>query len=215
MAHEGGRVAVLDLREDAASALAQECGGDARTYGCDVADPKAVAAAFEAIDSDLGPVEVLVCAAGIATRRQEVQDRMLEQLEASLSGGERDSLRATSTLEDERWDRTIRVHLYGTFHCCREGLRRMEDERAGAIVNLASILGLQGADDHQLHQGPVARGRRRGHPRQRRRARLRAHTHDRREHRSAAHAGRAGPDAARHDDRARGDRSPDLPPGLR
>ena len=146
MAAEGGRVAVVDLREEGAAAVASECGPEARAYGCDVADPAAVGQTFASIDRELGPVDVLVCNAGIAIRRQEVQDRMLANVEAAMSGGERQSLRATSTLDDETWDRTIKVHLYGTFHCCREALRRMEERGSGAIVNMSSVLGLMGAE---------------------------------------------------------------------
>ena len=58
--------------------------------------------------------------AGIARRNQAAQDRMLAEFEALMTGGERHSLGPTSTLSDEEWDRMIRVHLYGTFHCTRE-----------------------------------------------------------------------------------------------
>jgi 3-oxoacyl-[acyl-carrier protein] reductase len=142
LAAEGGRVAVVELREEAGRAVAEECGG--RAYACDVADPVAVREAFARIGADLGPVEVLVNNAGMVIRRQEVQERFLANLEAAMTGGERDSLRATSSLDDETWDRTIRVHLYGTFHCTREALKVMEERRRGGIVNMSSILGLQG-----------------------------------------------------------------------
>lgn len=40
----------------------------------------------------------------------------------------------------------LRVHLYGTFYCSREAMARMErSETGGAIVNLASILGIAGS----------------------------------------------------------------------
>src|SRR6185295_11519461 len=89
-AREGGRVAVLDIHEQGAQKVAEGCTGEAA--------------------EDLGPVEVLVNNAGIARRNQEAQDRMLAELEAAMTGGERTSLGATSTLSDEEWDRMIRVH---------------------------------------------------------------------------------------------------------
>ncbi len=70
----------------------------------------------------------------------------MANFDAALSGSERGSLRATSTLDDESWDRTIRVHLYGTFHCSREALRVMEERRRGAICNLSSVYGVWGAE---------------------------------------------------------------------
>jgi 3-oxoacyl-[acyl-carrier protein] reductase len=143
-AGEGGRVAALDINEQAARNVAEACGGEARGYACDVADPGAVREAFAAVDSDLGPVEVLINNAGIARRDQEAQDRMLAELEAALTGGERHSLGATTRLSDEDWDRMIRVHLYGAFHCTREALRVMEPRGKGAIVNMSSVAALQG-----------------------------------------------------------------------
>jgi 3-oxoacyl-[acyl-carrier protein] reductase len=143
-AREGARVAVLDIHERAAQTVAESCDGDARALGCDVADPEAVRQAFAAVAADLGAVEVLVNNAGIARRNQEAQERMLAEIEAATTGGERDSLGATSTFSDEEWDRMIRVHLYGTFHCTREALKVMEPRGRGAILNISSVAALQG-----------------------------------------------------------------------
>jgi 3-oxoacyl-[acyl-carrier protein] reductase len=143
-AREGGRVAALDIHEQAAQKVANGCEGEARAYACDVADPAAVREVFAALDQELGAVEVLVNNAGIARRNQEAQDRMLAEFEALMTGGERRSLGATSTLPDEEWDRMIRVHLYGTFHCTREALKVMEPRGRGAIVNISSVAALQG-----------------------------------------------------------------------
>jgi 3-oxoacyl-[acyl-carrier protein] reductase len=145
-AREGARVAALDLRADAAAAVAGEAEGEVLAYGCDVASPELVRETFDAVARDLGAVDVLVNNAGIAVRRQEVQDRALANIEALLTGGERGSLRATSTLDDETWDRTIRVHLYGTFHCSREALKVMESRRSGVICNMSSVLGVWGSE---------------------------------------------------------------------
>lgn len=145
-ADEGGKVAVVDLREDTAQVVAGECGGEARAYACDVSDPEAVRETFDRIDADLGPVDVMMNNAGIAIRRQDVQERVLANAEAAMSGGEQQSIRATSTCEDETWDRTIKVHLYGTFYCSREALKRMEDRGSGTIVNVSSILGVWGSN---------------------------------------------------------------------
>ena len=143
-AREGGRVAVVDLREDGAAKVAGSCAGEARAYACDVADAAMVRDVFARVGADLGDVEVLVNNAGIARRNQEAQDKMLQQLEAAMAGGERESLGATAQLSDEDWDRMIRVHLYGTFHCTREALKTMEPRRRGAIVNISSVAALQG-----------------------------------------------------------------------
>jgi 3-oxoacyl-[acyl-carrier protein] reductase len=157
-AREGGKVAVVDIKEEGARKVANACTGEARPYACDVADAGAVRETFAAVGRDLGPVEVLVNNAGIARRDQDVQERMLGELEAAMSGGERHSLGATSVLSDEDWDRMIKVHLYGTFFCTREALKVMEAERRGAILNLSSVAALQGlpgSPDYSAAKGGI------------------------------------------------------------
>jgi 3-oxoacyl-[acyl-carrier protein] reductase len=143
-AREGGRVAVADIREEGAGKVADACEGGARAYACDVSDSASVRSLFDAVASDLGEIEVLVNNAGIARRNQEAQEKMLEQLQAALVGGERESLGATKELSDEDWDRMLRIHLYGTFYCTREALKVMEPNRRGTILNISSVAALQG-----------------------------------------------------------------------
>lgn len=142
-AREGGRVAVLDINGEAAARTAKNT-DEGRAYPCDVSDESAVAAAFRAVDTDLGPVDVLVNNAGIARIRPEVTQRVLANIQAAMAGGPVDSLRATSTLGLAEFDRMLRVHVYGTFLCSREALRRMEDRRSGVILNMASVAGIHG-----------------------------------------------------------------------
>ena len=143
-AAEGGRVAVADIREEGAQKVAGEADGEARGYVCDVSDPAAVRSLFEAVASDFGDVDVLVNNAGIARRNQPMQEKWLEQVQAAMTGGERESLGATQQLSDEDWDRMLRIHLYGTFYCTREALKVMERNRRGVMVNISSVAALQG-----------------------------------------------------------------------
>jgi 3-oxoacyl-[acyl-carrier protein] reductase len=157
-AREGGRVAVVDIHVEAARKVASACAEEARPYGCDVADSGAVRELFASVGRDLGPAAVLVNNAGIARRNQEVQDRMLGELEAAMTGGERQSLGATQALSDDEWDRMIKVHLYGTFYCTREALKVMEAERRGAILNISSVAALQGlpgSPDYSAAKGGI------------------------------------------------------------
>ena len=121
-------MAVADIRAEGAQKVADAAAGEARGYACDVSDSAAVRQLFEAVASDLGDVDVLVNNAGIARRNQEAQERMLGQMQAAMTGGERESLGATKELSDEDWDRMLRIHLYGTFYCTREALKVMEPQ---------------------------------------------------------------------------------------
>jgi len=48
---------------------------------------------------------------------------------------------------DKLWDQIIDVNLRGTFYACRAALRHMVGQKAGRIVNVASIGGLTGMAD--------------------------------------------------------------------
>lgn len=50
-----------------------------------------------------------------------------------------------STVSEEEWDRVMDLDLKSVFLCCREALAPMRKQRAGTIVNIASVSGLVGA----------------------------------------------------------------------
>jgi 3-oxoacyl-[acyl-carrier protein] reductase len=96
--------------------------------------------------------------AGIARGRPEVQRRALANIQAAMTGGQVDSLRATSSVGLAEFDRMLRVHVYGAFLCTREALRRMENRRSGVILNISSvagILGLPGSIDYTAAKGAI------------------------------------------------------------
>jgi NAD(P)-dependent dehydrogenase (short-subunit alcohol dehydrogenase family) len=53
----------------------------------------------------------------------------------------------TEDLRGEDWNRVLGVNLTGSFLCSREFGRRMLGQGRGSIVNISSLLGLQGAPD--------------------------------------------------------------------
>ncbi len=98
-------------------------GARAMVVALDVTDPEAVAAAFDAAEAGLGPVDLLVNNSGIAE-----PGAALEQSEAD-------------------WARIFAVNLDGARRMAVAAARRMVARgQGGAVVNVASILGLrQGA----------------------------------------------------------------------
>ena len=110
---EGAKVASLDLGgepPDGALALAG-----------DVSDSAQVKAAVARATSELGPVDVLVCSAGITG--------------ASIS---------TVDVTDEEWRRVMAIDADGVFFCNRAVLPSMIERQFGRIVNVASIAGKEG-----------------------------------------------------------------------
>ncbi len=109
----GRLVAGLDLRPSTGVDLA---------VAVDVTDAAAVAAAVDRIEADLGPVEVLVTAAGIY------------------------EMAPVADIDDERWERMLRVNLAGTASVCAAVLPRMVQRGRGAVVTISSDLGVGGSE---------------------------------------------------------------------
>ena len=109
----GTRVATLDLSGSA--------GESALSIVGDVADSADVEASVVRVEQELGPIDILVCAAGIPG--------------ASLP---------TVDVTDEEWKRTMAVNADGVFYCNRAVLPGMIARGYGRIVNIASIAGKEG-----------------------------------------------------------------------
>jgi 3-oxoacyl-[acyl-carrier protein] reductase len=128
-----GRAVVLELarrgysvgigfrdQEPRAAEVAREVealGQRAILLRADLTDAAQVAKLFEEAEHQLGPVDVLVCGAGVT----------------------RDTLLGASTPED--LDAVRAINLDGVVHCCREAAKRMIGRRKGSIVALSSVAG--------------------------------------------------------------------------
>jgi 3-oxoacyl-[acyl-carrier protein] reductase len=99
---------------DQAEKVASEVGG--RAVQADVSDPEQA----KALVDGAGDIDVLVNNAG--TTRDGVLPRML----------------------DEDWRTVLETNLSSTFYTCRAAARGMMKRRAGAIVNISSIVGVHG-----------------------------------------------------------------------
>lgn len=166
-AREGARVLATDIDEGAAAATAAACGQStpgASSCRCDVADPGSVKRAFARLDEAMGGIDILVNNAGFVHSEPDylahVNETQGRQLAEAMAGGPIEShWRTIELLTDEMFDRMLRVHLYGTFHCTREALPRMRAQgRGGRIINMGSIMGtasLAGAPDYCAAKGAI------------------------------------------------------------
>ncbi|MCY6379697.1 SDR family NAD(P)-dependent oxidoreductase [Hoeflea prorocentri] len=116
LAEEGHGIAIADRNEEAAKTVAAEVGGMAITL--DVAKEADVDRTVEQVETDLGPIEILVNSAGVlqnamSSRRMSMQEH----------------------------DRIWQVNYRGTYMMCRSTGARMRARKTGAIVNLSSING--------------------------------------------------------------------------
>src|SRR6185436_7292089 len=64
----------------------------------------------------------------------------------------------TQSMEDEVWDKMLKVHLYGTFFCTREALKMMEPKAYGRVINMSSIaarMGLEGGPHYSAAKAGI------------------------------------------------------------
>ena len=113
MRDEGAHVATLDLHLETADGVLALTGDVSRSADVDAAVARA--------RDELGPIEILVCSAGVAG--------------ASLP---------TVEVTDEEWRHVMGINADGVFFCNRAVLPGMVERGYGRIVNVASIAGKEG-----------------------------------------------------------------------
>jgi len=91
------------------------------TLKCDVTSTEEVDAAFERLESELGPAEVVVSNAGLT----------------------RDGL--TLRMKDDDFQAVLDANLAGAFRVARRAVKPMTRARTGRLVFLSSVVGLSGS----------------------------------------------------------------------
>ena len=124
LAAAGADIAVNDFADEAACvavvAEAEQMGRNGLVVMADVGDEGQVNAMVERVESELGPLSVVVNNAGIT----------------------RDNVVMMMDVAD--FDAVISTHLRGTFLVSKAAARRMFRRRAGCIINLSSVVGRRG-----------------------------------------------------------------------
>lgn len=121
LAEAGAHVVIADLDPT----LAQDAAAQLRGKGyqvserrLDVTDSRDVEQVADALASELGRIDILVCNAGIARSGTPAED-----------------------VADEHWQNVLDVNLNGVFWCCRSFGKRMLATGGGSIVNVGSMSG--------------------------------------------------------------------------
>jgi 2-hydroxycyclohexanecarboxyl-CoA dehydrogenase len=120
----GNAVGLLDLAGEAvgrAAAEVCETGATAIAVEADVTDRAAVDRALGEVRARLGPIGIMVTAAGL------------------------DSFEAFTDIATDDWERTLAVNLTGTFHCLQAAAPDMLEARWGRMVTLSSSSAQSGA----------------------------------------------------------------------
>src|SRR3954453_4810929 len=120
LVRQGARVAIGDLGVELARQTASELGDSVRAYELDVTSRPSFASFLDAVESDVGPLDVLINNAGIMPITP-----FLDESDASAV-------------------RQLDINVHGTIFGMKEALPRMIGRRSGHIVNLASVAGKGG-----------------------------------------------------------------------
>ena len=123
LAAAGASVAIAARRADRLKSLQaelQNAGSNAAAVELDVQSGKSVNAAFNAAETALGPIDIVVNNAGISIVKPALE------------------------MPEEDWDAVIDTNLRGAWLVAQTAAKRwVAAKRPGAIVNVASILGLR------------------------------------------------------------------------
>jgi 3-oxoacyl-[acyl-carrier protein] reductase len=120
LGESGARVAVVGRDLAKAQAVAAELGHNAVGFACDVTHTADVAKLIADVEKEFGGIDILVNNAGLT----------------------RDNL--VMRLKDEDWDDVMNANLRGAFAAIRAVSRGMMKRRSGRIINMASVVGLNG-----------------------------------------------------------------------
>jgi len=116
---EGYKVAAIYAGNDEAAKLCEQETG-AKAYKADVSKFDQCAAIEKQIESDLGPIDVLINNAGIT------RDGMMHKMDV------------------EDWLAVIETNLTSCFNMCRAIITGMRERKQGRIINISSINGQKG-----------------------------------------------------------------------
>ena len=123
LARAGAHVVLGDVNLEGAQATAEAInvsGGSASAVKIDVSSATEVREVFDFIIKNKKPVDILINNAGIT----------------------RDGLMVR--MKESDWDLVLDINLKGSFLCSQQAAKQMMKQKSGAIVNIASIVGVMG-----------------------------------------------------------------------
>ena len=123
LAGQGAHVILGDVNLEGAEKTAAEIkqnGAKASAVRIDVSSAASVQSVFDSIIKEYKPVDIVVNNAGIT------RDGLLVRM------------------KEVDWDLVMNINLKGSFLCSQQAAKQMMKQKSGAIVNIASIVGIMG-----------------------------------------------------------------------
>lgn len=120
-AREGAKIALVGRRKDLLDTVAQEAGGSTLVLAADVSQGRDIDRVLGETSARFGGPNVLVNNAGIL------------------------HIGTAEEITEEQWDETFNINVRGLWLLSRSVLPYMRKAGGGSIINVASVLGINGA----------------------------------------------------------------------
>ena len=120
-AREGAKVALVGRRKEPLESLAKEAGGSPLVLAADVSKQRDIEGVLSGVVRHLGELNVLVNNAGIL------------------------HIGTAEQITEEQWDETFSINVRGLWLLSRSALPLLRKAGGGSIINVASVLGINGA----------------------------------------------------------------------
>lgn len=117
----GARVSLWDRDADALHAAVDGLGASSSSKLVDITDLVGLQRVHAEVETELGPVSILVNSAGVAGSNAPLDD-----------------------YDPEEWRRVVEINLNGTFYVNRVVIPSMKARNYGRIVNISSVAGKEG-----------------------------------------------------------------------
>lgn len=122
LAADGAKVAIAGRRFEVLEEVAKASEAEIHCHSVDVADRTSVKSLFEWAEKTIGPVEILVNAAGINIKT-----------------------RSMAEMTPEQWDLVMQINATGGYNVMYYALPSMRAKKDGLIINISSIAGKRAA----------------------------------------------------------------------
>lgn len=119
-AAHGAKVAVMDIRADAAARVAADIGGQAQAFTADVGDKASVDAGIAAVVAAMGAPDIVVNNAGWTHRNQPMMD-----------------------VDEETFDKVFRVNVKSIYLMMQATVPLMRQNGGGSVINIGSVAGIR------------------------------------------------------------------------
>ncbi|QDU75166.1 putative oxidoreductase [Bremerella volcania] len=118
LAADGAKVAIAGRRFEVLEQVAAQSEAEIHCHSVDVSDRTSVKGLFDFVSKTLGPLDILVNAAGINIKT-----------------------RSMAEMTPEQWDQVMQINATGGYNLLYEALPPMRERKDGLIINISSISG--------------------------------------------------------------------------